>query len=597
MATVLVVEDDKLSQRILSKILGGAGHTVLLASSVEEAWSALRRQVWVDLVILDNQLGQNWGWRLLEELRQDVLYRDLPVVIYTGHTERSSILRYVELGVTSMLVKPYKAETIYDEVAKAVKVDWAAKLIEKPAAACARLQIKEPDYYSVLSAGASALEKNLDELKRALAPKHTGTPFLDLLQQIHDQSITLGMPALRSTADALAKAVASRNPKIVQNCLQTIDSLRLLLRNRALAYMGIGEVTTRSRPPQPVAIPKPKPEPVETAVENASDLFRRRLAAIPVLKLGASFGRLRGSRLFPPTEWDALSGPLLKRAPFSHFTAVARYIDEASTSAQMEDLASSIKAIPGFDQAFLEIARRLAAKTDPDIPEAEMGLAMDRLGMHKTVILIAGARLAPALRIPSPLDLEPLRAHTICSMLLAYDLARMLKLADEPLIAAAGVVHNIGSWLFALSEPGLYTIAIALADQARSSVDEAERQVFGRSHAEAGSRVLTQLGVPPVLRAAAECYAQPATAPKEHGAAVACVHFAHELAWTIAAQDTRLTTALQARLLVSNNPIWGVLQRSGVTLPMDPPEFVDVMLTAARTSAWITNLLLALEKD
>ena len=594
MSTVLVVEDDKLSQRILNKILSGAGHIALMAASVEEAWTALRRHVWVDLVILDNQLGQNWGWRLLEELRQDVLYRDLPVVIYTGHTERSSILRYVELGVTSMLVKPYKAETIYDEVAKAVKADWSAKLIEKPAAACARLQIKEGEYYSVLSAGATALEKILEELKRSLAPKHTGPPFLDLLQQVYGQSVTLGMPGLRLTADFLAKAVTTRNQRLIQNCLQSIDSLRLLLRNRALAFMGIGDVITRSRPPLPVALPKPKLEVPESIPENAVDVFRRRLASVPVLKLGASFGRLRGSRLFFAGEWDTAVTPLLKRAPITQFIAIFRYIEDAMAAASLEDLAANIKALPGFEQIFLEVTRRLAAKTDPDSPEAELGLAINRLGIHKTVILTAAARLAPALRFPSPLDLEPLRAHTLCSMLLTYELARMLGMTDEPLVAAAGAVHNLGTWLFVLAEPGLYAIALATADESRGSLADAERQIFGRSQGEVGSRVLAQLGMPSVLRAVAENQAQPA-ASKDHGAAVACVHLAHELSWTIAAQDVRLTAELQSRLLVYKNPIWPTLSKNGVTIPMDLPEFVDVMITAATTSAWITNLLLSLE--
>jgi CheY-like chemotaxis protein len=120
MATVLVVEDDKLSQRILSKMLAGGNHVALLAASVEEGWATLRQNVSVDLVILDNQLGKEWGWQFLERLREDILYQNLPVVVYTGHTERNSILRYVELGVKTMLVKPYKAEIIFEEVSKAV---------------------------------------------------------------------------------------------------------------------------------------------------------------------------------------------------------------------------------------------------------------------------------------------------------------------------------------------------------------------------------------------------------------------------------------------------------------------------------------------
>lgn len=594
MATVLVVEDDKLSQRILNKILSGNGHTALLTASIEEAWAALRQQVWVDLVILDNQLGRNWGWRFLEELRQDVLYRDLPVVIYTGHTERSSILRYVELGVTSMLVKPYKAEVIYDEVAKAVKADWAGKLIERPAAACERLKIKEPDYYSMLSAGATALEKILSEIRRAIVGRNGAPPISEVLQQIYNQSLTLGMPALRSTTEVLAKAIANHNQKVIENCLQSIDSLRALLRHRALAYVGIGEVTTPAQKSQPSVRPTAPPLDPEELASSAAQVFRRQIASVPLIKLGASFGRLTGNRFFSEGELPALTTKLLKQRPFADFLAAAHFIDYA-TSVSMEELESGIKALPGFEKTFLDIASRLSAKTDTATPEAELGLAIKRLGMDKTIVLSAAARLAPTLRVTSPLDLEPLRTHTLCTALLSYEIARMFRLDNEPVVASAGLLHNIGTWVFALAEPGLYGAALAIAEGSNRLIDDAERDVFGYSHREVGSNLLAQADRPAMLQVTAEYYSQPQLETnRQFRPVVATVHLASELAWTIAAQQERLTTQFQARLLASNNPVWDMLEESGVTLPMDLPELLDVLLTAAKTCSWITTLLMEL---
>lgn len=596
MATVLVVEDDRLSQRIMQKILSGAGHTALLTASVEEAWATLRQHVAVDLVILDNQLGRNWGWRFLEELRQDPLFRELPVVVYTGHTERSSILRYVELGVTSMLVKPYKAETIYDEVAKAVKTDWVGKLIEKPEAAFERLKVKESDYYSVLSAGASVLEKTLEDLRRAVAGKNGAPPAVDTLQQLYNQSVTLGMPALRATADQLAKALANRNTKVIESCLLSVETLRSLLRHRALAYLGIEEVGTK-----PSAAGRAKTSGAANAAatspqdgaKSAAEIFQRKLASVSLANLGAALSRLGGQRLFAEAEWDAIAEEDAKRTPISNLLEAARYIDQTASSGSMEDLQSGIKEIPGFPKVFLEIAHRLAAKADSELNEADIEMAIHRLGMNKTVVLIAAAKLAPSLRLSSPLDLEPLRVHTVCAMLLAYEIARMLRLIDEPLAAAASTLDSLGNWVFAGREPALFAAASAIAAHTGRPPVEVEQDIFAITHYQAAQRIVGSSDLAVGLQELARYLATGDTSRADIRSTAAAVELANELAWTVYAQEERFLEAAQARLLSSDNPLWTSLADCGVELPMDLPEFVDVLLTAANTSKWIADTLLA----
>ena len=159
MAIVLIVEDDRVSQKILTKVLRNAGHEALTATNLMEAGTLLRQHILVDLVILDSQLGNEWGWDFLRELRMDPIFRGIPVVVYTAHTERSLLVRYVELGVQNLRVKPYRGEVVLEEVARALKTGWAAGLLENISEVCARLKVTPTDYCGLLNTAAPLIEQ------------------------------------------------------------------------------------------------------------------------------------------------------------------------------------------------------------------------------------------------------------------------------------------------------------------------------------------------------------------------------------------------------------------------------------------------------
>ncbi|HEU5081481.1 MAG TPA: response regulator [Opitutaceae bacterium] len=599
MATVLVVEDDKLSQRILSKMLSGAGHTALLASSVSEAWTSLRQNVWADLVILDNQLGHDWGWQFLESLRDDVLYRDLPVVVYTGHTERSSILRYVELGVKSMLVKPYKAEIVFEEVAKAVKADWAASLLEDSKAACARLQIKEADYFSVLSAGATVLENVAAELRRLVTTRPDETKIRALIQQLLSQSIALGMPALKTVTEALVKGIGARNSKLIQNCLQSIDALRTLLRNRALAHVGIENVVTPAGTPR-----RERPRlPQTPTATTAKKFFIQRTAAAPFWSFGSAFGRIAKSPFLNHADHEQLINEAKTKPAFGEFQNAIRFLCQGAQNASLEQLEADVKNDADFQRTFLELVERLSGRAATEESEAgaepDVSLAINRLGIHKTIILIAARRLGGKLPSSTVLDLEFLRVHTLASMILSQEIGRMLRLDDDLQVGAAGAAHSIGSWLYALEEPGLYAIALARAEISAESVSHAEEELLGQSHAKIG-RALLELGhFPEAVRSATEFYENPGELPPGHARPTAtAVHLAHELAWAVlAGDDAPIPQQLSRRVFTPTDLVWTLLQQDNVQLPMDIPEFIEALSTAATNAVRTAHSLTAVVKN
>jgi CheY-like chemotaxis protein len=590
MATVLVVEDDKLSQRILSKMLAGGGHTALLAASTEEAWAALRQNVAIDLAILDNQLGRDWGWQFLEKVREDALFQDIPVVVYTAHTERNSILRYVELGVKSMLVKPYKAEVLFEEIAKAQKTGWPARLLERPEAACERLKLKEADYYSVLSAGASALEQSIANFRKLAEGRPDETKIREALQQLVSQSISLGMPMLRTLTESLARAMGSRNAKQIQNCLEGIESLRTLLRNRTLAYLGIENVPTAASS-KPAATGASAGAAASTMPPFAGDpieLFRRRMAAAPLWKFDREFARLEAARLFPGDELSALLDEFLNHPVCQELLNTVRFLTGAAQSAAVEDLVGQIRKNKILERVFAEVGGRGDSGQSDDSGDENDAGGLDfeqiihRIGIHKSVLLIAAYRLQISLRKPSSLDLSWLRTHTLLSLLLGYEIGRMLNSDDDLQVAAAGAVHDLGSWCFALSEPGIYAIALGRAHDG-VSLDAAEKSLFGQNHGEVGATLLERAGFRlDFIQAATPADNEGWTSARDP-LAVACVHLGSTLAWSAIARDEAHAAKLKARLLSSDDPVWQMVSASRADLPMDLPEFVDTLIAAAET--------------
>ena len=125
---ILVVEDDKVTQKIIADVLKSAGYEVFTAHNAATAVAAAREQE-PDLVTLDIELAKDspddsWdGFSIAGWLRRMGPGGQKPViVVVSGNIDPGKIVeRAAGLGVYTCLTKPVEKQKLLDTVAAALK--------------------------------------------------------------------------------------------------------------------------------------------------------------------------------------------------------------------------------------------------------------------------------------------------------------------------------------------------------------------------------------------------------------------------------------------------------------------------------------------
>ena len=115
---ILVADDSGDIRNLISLILEGEGYEVL---SVESGGELLERfsAFGPDLVLLDIMMPHLSGFEVLEALRADADSHSasVPIVMITAKSLDSDIQMALELGATSYIIKPFRAEALKSKIA------------------------------------------------------------------------------------------------------------------------------------------------------------------------------------------------------------------------------------------------------------------------------------------------------------------------------------------------------------------------------------------------------------------------------------------------------------------------------------------------
>ncbi|MBO1017515.1 response regulator [Achromobacter sp. SD115] len=124
-ATILVADDSATMRMIVQATLTGAGWQVLTAGNGQEALEMAKRHP-VDLVVSDWNMPVMGGLELIQGLRQEDAYLDVPVLVLTTEDDVDSKMAARDLGVCGWLSKPVDPDVL---------VELASELLDEQAGA------------------------------------------------------------------------------------------------------------------------------------------------------------------------------------------------------------------------------------------------------------------------------------------------------------------------------------------------------------------------------------------------------------------------------------------------------------------------------
>ena len=115
---ILLVDDEIMLRDLLAELLESNGYYVVIVSTGEEALKVLTEEIRADLVIIDyNMPGMN-GLECIKKIRE--LKFTMPIILSSGSLSVEENLNPAEIGINSILSKPYEFESMLGTIQKLI---------------------------------------------------------------------------------------------------------------------------------------------------------------------------------------------------------------------------------------------------------------------------------------------------------------------------------------------------------------------------------------------------------------------------------------------------------------------------------------------
>jgi len=118
---ILVADDDQALSRTLSWILKENGYEVLTVPGGEHLFDHLQAEAF-DLLLLDIMMPKVDGLQLLQRVKSDPRYKDLPVLMISSMPPEEATVRSLGLGAADFIPKPFRVRELLARVKAHLRV-------------------------------------------------------------------------------------------------------------------------------------------------------------------------------------------------------------------------------------------------------------------------------------------------------------------------------------------------------------------------------------------------------------------------------------------------------------------------------------------
>ena len=117
---ILVVEPNKSNLMVTARRLVEAGYRVSTADCGSSAIAELHRSP-IDLVLAELNMPRMSGAELARLIRDEVMWRDVPVMLITGKSKPAGAVEAYEAGADDVILKPFHFEVLIARIARRIE--------------------------------------------------------------------------------------------------------------------------------------------------------------------------------------------------------------------------------------------------------------------------------------------------------------------------------------------------------------------------------------------------------------------------------------------------------------------------------------------
>ena len=127
--SILVVDDDLMNLRIAEKMLEEQFHVECVKSG-KEALEFLEKEI-PNLILLDLHMPEMDGFAVMEHIRAEERYQDIPVIFLTADNDRDTEVKGFREGALDFITKPFIADIMISRVNRILELSRLQKDLQR----------------------------------------------------------------------------------------------------------------------------------------------------------------------------------------------------------------------------------------------------------------------------------------------------------------------------------------------------------------------------------------------------------------------------------------------------------------------------------
>lgn len=120
---ILSVDDSAATRHFIKKAIDVLGFEFLEANDGQQGLEVLRRENGnIDLILLDRHMPVMDGMEMLDVIKADDMFKDIPVTMVTVELERDEIQKAIARGAKNYLIKPFSQENLIGKIMESLNI-------------------------------------------------------------------------------------------------------------------------------------------------------------------------------------------------------------------------------------------------------------------------------------------------------------------------------------------------------------------------------------------------------------------------------------------------------------------------------------------